>query len=179
MADQSGRGLRRARSQQRRIASTKKQIPDERGSRKWCRALIHCCSLQSIGHRVSAERTKEPGSSECKIHRRKVSNIRSAWLPADQHKNEFTVVEKTDDVIDPFALFHRTTAARLDHRDTSFLSLAAVAAAIMVIPSDLPTVLPGPGEQKDNPTAHQPKASKPTRCGAYEHVRGGLPAQAF
>ena len=110
----------------------------------------------------------------------KVSNIRSAWLPADQHKNEFTVVEKTDDVIDPFALFqHRTTAARLDHRDPSFLSLAAVAAAIMVIPSDLPTVLPGPGEQKDNPTAHQPKASKPTRCGAYEHVRGGLPAQAF
>ena len=62
---------------------------------------------------MSAERTKEPGSSECKIHRRKVSNIRSAWLPADQHKNEFTVVEKTDDVIDPFALFHRTTAARL------------------------------------------------------------------
>ena len=131
----------------------------------------------STKHRVSAERTKEPGSSECTKHRRKVSDIRSAWLPADQHENEFTVVEKTDDVIDPFTLFHRTTAARLDHCDPSFLSPAAVAAAIMVIPSDLPTVLPGPGKQKENPTA-QPKASKPTRCGAYELVRGGLPAQA-
>ena len=59
----------------------------------------------------------------------------------------------------------------------SYHQLAAVAAAIMVIPSDLPTVLPGPGKQKENPTA-QPKASKPTRCGAYELVRGGLPAQA-
>ena len=127
---------------------------------------------------MSAERTKEPGSSECTKHRQNVSNIRSAWLPADQHENEFTVVEKADDVIDPFTLFqHRTTAARLDHRDPSFLSPAAVAAAIMVIPSDLPTVLPGPGKQKENPTA-QPKASKPTRCGAYELVGGGLPAQA-
>ena len=53
-------------------------------------------------------------------------------------------------VVYPFTLFkHRTTVARLEHADR--------AAAIVIVASDLSSVLPRPGKQNQNLTAQQLK----------------------
>jgi len=58
----------------------------------------------------------------------------------------------------------------------SFLSPAAAAAAIMVVPPDLPTVLPGPGKQNENPIN---SLTVLTRGGTYVLGMGGLPVRHF